>query len=315
MTFLSPERLWWLLLIPGAVAAYLLSQRRRKRYAVRFANLALLAHVAPHRPGWRRHLIATLFLATLAVLLVGFARPAKPVRVPRERATIIMAIDVSLSMNATDVAPSRIQAAKTQADDFLQSLPFRFNVGLVSFCGSASAVIAPTLDRGAVEHGIDGLRLCRATAIGEAVFTAVQSIRSFDAQANRTPPPGHIVLMSDGGNTTGRSTAEAAAAARAAKVPVSTIAFGTPYGVVTIDGQTISVPPSKPTLRRLATDTGGRAYEAAAGSQLSQVYKHIGTSLGYRTERQESTSGYFGTALLLALVTAALSLAWFARLP
>jgi Ca-activated chloride channel homolog len=315
MTFLSPERLWWLLLVPVLVLAYVLAQGRRKRYAVRFTNLALLAQVAPRRPGWRRHVTAALFLATMAVLLVGFARPARPVKVPRERATIIVAIDVSVSMRATDVAPNRLNAAKTQAKNFVQSLPPRFNVGLVGFCGSASAMIAPTTDRVAVEHGIDGLQLCRSTAIGEAVFTSLASIRSFDAQASQDPPPAHIVLMSDGDNTTGRSTIEAAAAARRAKTPVSTIAFGTPYGTVTIDGETVPVPPSTTTLRQLATDTGGKAYQAQAGSQLSDVYKHIGSSLGFRTERQESASGYFGAALLLALLAGGLSLAWFARLP
>jgi Ca-activated chloride channel family protein len=315
MTFLAPERLWWLLLIPVIVAAYLLVQRRRKKYVVRFTNLALLAQVAPRRPGWRRHVTAALFLAMMVVLLLGFARPARPVRVPRERATIIVAIDVSLSMKATDVAPSRVDAAKTQAKKFVRSLPSRFNVGLVSFCGNASAVVAPTIDRDAIAHGIEGLRLCKSTAIGEAVITALQSIRSFDARASQDPPPGHIVLMSDGDNTSGRSTIEAAAAAKAAKVPVSTIAFGTPNGTVTIDGETVPVPPSKTTLRRLAADTGGKAYEAEAGSELSQVYKHIGSSLGFRTERQESTSAYFGVALVLALSAGALSLAWFARLP
>jgi Ca-activated chloride channel family protein len=315
MTFLAPGRLWALLLVPAIVVAYLLMQRRRKKYAVRFTNLALLAQVAPQRPGWRRHVTAALFLATMVVLLVGFARPARPVRVPRERATIIVAIDVSLSMKATDVAPSRVEAAKAQAKNFVRSLPARFNVGLVSFCGNASAVIAPTIDRDAMAHGIDGLQLCKSTAIGEAVFTALQSIRSFDGGAGQDPPPGHIVLMSDGDNTSGRSTIEAAAAAKAAKVPVSTIAFGTENGTVTIDGETIPVPPSKTTLRNLAVDTGGKAYEAAAGSQLSQVYKHIGSSLGFRTERQESTSGYFGVALLLALSAGGLSLCWFGRLP
>lgn len=315
MTFLAPERLWLLLVAPVVIGAYLLIQGRRKKYAVRFTNLALLEQVAPRRPGWRRHVTAALFLATMVVLLVGFARPAGLVKVPRERATIIVAIDVSLSMKATDVAPSRVEAAKAQAKTFVRSLPARFNVGLVSFCGNASAVIAPTVDRDALAHGIDGLQLCKSTAIGEAVFTALQAIRSFDTRAGQDPPPGHIVLMSDGDNTSGRSTIEAAAAAKAAKVPVSTIAFGTQYGTVTIDGESIPVPPSKTTLRRLAVDTGGRAYEAAAGSQLSQVYKHIGSSLGFRTERQESTSGYFGLALLLALATGVLSLAWFARLP
>jgi Ca-activated chloride channel homolog len=258
---------------------------------------------------------ATLFLLSIILMTVGFARPAKPVKVPRERATIIVAIDVSLSMKATDVPPTRLDAAKTAAKKFVQDLPIRFNVGLVSFSGSASAVVAPTFDREAVGHAIDGLQLGKGTAIGEAVFTSLQSIRSFDARANQDPPPSHIVLLSDGDNQSGRSVTEAAAAARAAKVPVSTIAFGTPYGTVDIDGETVPVQVNKTTLKNLANDTSGKAYEAQAGGELSEVYKHIGSSLGFRIERQEAASQYIFIALLLALAAGGLSLVWFQRLP
>jgi Ca-activated chloride channel family protein len=315
MTFLSPDRLWLLALVPLLVGAYLMVQARRRRAAVRFTNLALLAHVAPQRPGWRRHVAAVLFLLSVVLMTVGFARPAKPVRVPRERATIIVAIDVSLSMKATDVSPTRLDAAKAAAKKFVQDLPIRFNVGLVSFSGSASAVVAPTFDRDAVEHAIDGLQLGKGTAIGEAVFTSLQSIRSFDARANEDPPPSHVVLLSDGDNQSGRSVIEAADAAKAAKVPVSTIAFGTPYGTVDIDGETVPVQVNKTTLRNLAVQTSGKAYEAQAGAQLSQVYQHIGSSLGFRIERQEAASQYILVALLLALAAGGLSLVWFQRLP
>ncbi|MCO5972321.1 VWA domain-containing protein [Actinoallomurus soli] len=315
MTFLSPGRLWLLALVPFLVGAYLLMQARRRQAAVRFSNLALLAQIAPRRPGWRRHLAATLFLLSVILMTVGFARPAKPVKVPRERATIIVAIDVSLSMKATDVLPTRLDAAKAAARKFVQDLPMRFNVGLVSFSGNASAVVAPTFDREAVGHAIDGLQLGKGTAIGEAVFTSLQSIRSFDARATQDPPPSHIVLLSDGDNQSGRSVTEAAAAARAAKVPVSTIAFGTPYGTVDIDGETVPVQVNKTTLRNLAHDTAGKAYEAQAGSELSEVYRHIGSSLGYRIERQEAASQYIFAALLLALAAGGLSLVWFQRLP
>ena len=315
MTFLSPGRLWLLFLIPLLIGAYLLVQAMRRRAAVRFTNLALLTQVAPKRPGWRRHIAATLFLASVALMVVGFARPAKPVKVPRERATIIVAIDVSLSMKATDVSPTRLDAAKAAARKFVQDLPSRFNVGLVSFSGSASAVVAPTFDREAVRHAIDGLQLGKGTAIGEAVFTSLQSIRSFDARANQDPPPSHIVLLSDGDNQTGRSVTEAAAAAHAAKVPVSTIAFGTPYGTVDIDGETVPVQVNKAALHTLAQDTTGKAYEAQAGGELSEVYRHIGSSLGFRIEKQEAASQYILIALLFALAAGGVSLLWFQRLP
>jgi Ca-activated chloride channel homolog len=315
MTFLSPGRLWLLFLIPLLIGAYLVVQALRRRAAVRFTNLALLTQVAPKRPGWRRHIAATLFLASVALMVVGFARPAKPVKVPRERATIIVAIDVSLSMKATDVSPTRLEAAKAAARKFVQDLPSRFNVGLVSFSGSASAVVAPTFDREAVTHAIDGLQLGKGTAIGEAVFTSLQSIRSFDARANQDPPPSHIVLLSDGDNQTGRSVPEAAAAAHAAKVPVSTIAFGTPYGTVDIDGETVPVQVNKAALHSLAQDTTGKAYEAQAGGELSEVYRHIGSSLGFRIEKQEAASQYILIALLFALAAGGVSLLWFQRLP
>ena len=315
MTFLSPDRLWLLAIVPLLAGGYLLMQARRRQAAVRFTNLALLAQVAPRRAGWPRHVAAVLFLLSVILMTAGFARPAKPVKVPRERATIIVAIDVSLSMKATDVSPTRLDAAKAAAKKFVQDLPIRFNVGLVSFSGSASAVVAPTFDREAVGHAIDGLQLGKGTAIGEAVFTSLQSIRSFDARANQDPPPAHIVLLSDGDNQSGRPVVEAAQAARAAKVPVSTIAFGTPYGTVDIDGETVPVQVNKTTLKNLAQETAGKPYEAQAGSELSQVYRHIGSSLGFRIERQEAASVYILAALLLALGAGGISMVWFQRLP
>lgn len=315
MTFLSPGRLWLLALVPLLVAVYVLMQARRKRYAVRFTNLALLTKVAPERPGWRRHLAATLFLLAVLVMIVGFARPSKAVKVPRERATIIVAIDVSPSMIATDVTPTREEAAKAAAKSFVRSLPARFNIGVVSFCNNANVAAAPTLDHQTVINAISGLQLCRGTAIGEAVFTSLDAIHNFDSQAAQDPPPATIVLMSDGGNESGRSIGEASSAALAAKVPVSTIAFGTPYGSVTIDGETVPVQVDKEALKALADGSHGQAYASESGAQLSQVYKHIGSSLGYTVQRQENASGFAGVALILAVAAALASLAWFARFP
>ncbi len=323
MTFLSPARLWLLVLVPLVLGVYVLLQLRRKQYTLRFTNLDLLAQVAPRHPGWRRHVAALLFLIAVIVMIVGWARPASSVKVPRDRATIMVAIDVSLSMKATDVAPTRFDAAKSAAKSFIQNLPMRFNVGVVSFAGGANVVAAPSADREAAIASIDQLQLDKRTAIGEAVFTSLQAIRSFDAAnggaggsaARQDPPPAHTVLLSDGDNTTGRSVPEAVQAAAVAKVPVSTIAFGTPYGTVEIDGELTPVDVNKEALRGLAEQTSGKAYEAADGSQLSEVYRNIGSSLGYRTEHREVAARFSGIALLFALAAGGASMAWFARLP
>jgi Ca-activated chloride channel family protein len=318
LSFLSAGRLWLLLAVAGLVALYVLMQRRRTAYAVRFTNLALLDKLAPRRPGWRRHLPAAAFLVMLGLLVVGFARPTAEVQVPRERATVLVAIDVSTSMEATDVEPSRIDAAKKAAGAFVDRLPERFNVGLVTFANSASVVVAPTQDHAQVRAGIDAVQLRPGTAIGEAVYSSLQGIAAVDAGTgteSADPAPARIVLMSDGSNTSGRSPEEAARAAKTAGVPVSTIAYGTADGSVTIDGQTLQVPADGESLRTLADDTGGQAYEAASGEELGQVYADIGSSIGTRTERQEVSAWFLGAGLVAAAVAAAFSLVWFSRLP
>ncbi|TDC79010.1 VWA domain-containing protein [Actinomadura sp. 7K507] len=315
MTFLSPERLWLLGILPLLGAAYVLLQMRRGRHAVRFTNLALLSQVAPRRPGWRRHVAAALFLVMITFMMVGFARPADSVKVPRDRATIMVAVDVSLSMMARDVSPSRFEAAKAAAKKFIGELPERFNVGVIGFAGNANLVAAPSADRSAAIASLDQLALAKRTAIGEAVFTSLQAVRSFDAEARQDPPPAHIVLLSDGDNTTGRTVQESIDASRVAQVPVSTIAFGTPYGTVDIEGETTSVSVNKETLRALADSTEGKAYEAADAGQLREVYTNIGSSLGFEIEHQDVAARYIGIALLFALAAGGASLAWFSRLP
>ena len=236
MTWLSPERLWLLTAVAALAVGYLIAQRRRSRYAVRFTNLKLLDRVAPKRPGWRRHVPASLFLAMLALLVVGFARPQAEVQVPRERATVLVAVDVSRSMLADDVAPDRLTAAKTAAREFVADLPEQFNVGLVGFAGSASVFVPPATDRQTVNAGIDRLVEGAAgrsgTAIGDAIATSLESIRTLDAQAGDDVPPARVVVLSDGANTAGRDPAEAARAATELGVPVDAISFGTPAGII-----------------------------------------------------------------------------------
>ncbi|HEY3201070.1 MAG TPA: VWA domain-containing protein [Actinomycetes bacterium] len=315
MTFLSPGRLWLLLAVAALAVVYVVMQRRRSKYAVRFTNLALLDKVAPTQPGWRRHLPAAAFLAMLGLLVVAFARPADNVRVPRERATVIVVLDVSASMLATDVEPDRITVAREAAEAFVDKLPAQFNVGLVAFSRAASVVVPPTTDRDVLTRGISSLNTGPGTAIGDGITTSLQAIAALDAQAAIDPPPARIVLLSDGANTAGRSPEVAAAAAGQAQVPVYTIAYGTDDGVVEINGEVIPVPADPQTLQEVADATGGRAYEAASGEELREVYEDIGSSVGYRLVKQDVTARYVGFGLIVAFAAATASLLWFSRLP
>ncbi|GAB3154346.1 VWA domain-containing protein [Micromonospora sonneratiae] len=313
--FLEP---WWLLaLLPvfAVAGAYVWRQLHRRSYAIRFTNVELLRSLAPRGLGWRRHLSAGALLLSLIALAAGMARPAVDKEEPLERATIMLAIDVSLSMQAADVAPNRLEAAQEAAKQFVGELPGTFNLGLVAFAKSANVLVPPTKDRSAVTQAIDGLVLAEATATGEAVFTCLEAIRSVPADGASGIPPARIVLLSDGFRTSGRSVEEAAAAAQAANVPVSTIAFGTDSGQVEIGGRVQGVPVDRHALAELAETTQGFFYEAASVNELKQVYQDMGSSIGFRTEPREITQWYAGIALLFALSAAAMSLLWTSRLP
>lgn len=313
--FLQP---WWLLAILPVLAiavAYAWRQWHKRQYAVRFTNVDLLRTLAPKGLGWRRHVSAAALILSMLALATAMARPSVDAEVPLERATIVLAIDVSLSMQATDVEPSRLAAAQEAAKQFVTQLPASYNLGLVSFAKSANVVVSPTKDRSSVQQAIDGLQLAEATATGEAVFTALDAIRTVPADGVSGPPPARILLLSDGYRTFGRSVEEAASAAAAANVPVSTIAFGTDEGVVAIAGQMQRVPVDRLALAQLAETTSGFFYEAASGAELRRVYEDIGSSIGRRTEPREVTHWYTGAGLLLALCAAGLSLLWSSRLP
>ena len=315
--FLAPQYLWLLLGVAALSTGYVVQQLRRKRYVARFSNVELLGSVAPKRPGWRRHLTFALLLLSLGVLTVGAAQPSAAVRVPREEATVMLAVDVSLSMEATDVLPSRISAAKSAAKTFVKIIPTRVNLGLLSFAHDASVVVPPTLNRAQFVKGVDTLRLANYTAIGEAIFGSLQAISVF-SQAT-TPnggkaPAARIVLLSDGSNTVGRSVASAIQAARKAGVQVSTIAFGTKTGTVESNGQTIRVPADGDTLRRIAVDTGGSYHAAHSEQELRSVYKDIGSQIGYTTKRKNVSWRFLVVGLGFLFAAGGTSMLWAGRL-
>ncbi|MCU1498114.1 MAG: von Willebrand factor type [Acidimicrobiales bacterium] len=315
--FRTPSRLWLLLAVVALAVLYIVRQFRGRTYAVRFTNLALLDTIAPKRPGWRRHLPAALLLVAMAGMVAAFAEPARNERVPRERATIIVAIDTSLSMDATDVAPSRLVAAQAAAKSFIQLLPDRLNVGLVTFNGVATIKVPPTKDREELLIAIDQLRLGERTAIGEAIYASLEAIKAAPDSSGSAKVPARIVLMSDGSTTVGRPDAQASAAAKKAKVPVSTIAFGTADGTIEIDGQPgpVSVAVNPEALAAIANATGGTAFTADTGEKLEAVYKDIGSSVGFTTEQRDITATFVGGSLVVLFAAAFLSQLWFSRLP
>jgi Ca-activated chloride channel family protein len=317
MHFRSP---YWLLILLGVAAValgYLLVQLRRRKFVARFSNTQLLASVVPRRPGWRRHLTFALLLVALTVLSLGVAGPTASVRVPQEKATVMLAIDVSLSMQATDVLPSRLQAAQQAAEEFADLLPKRINLGLVKFGRSGNVLVPPTLDREVVKRAIAGLQLEQYTAIGEGVFACLDALSTFSRAStatNETPAPARIVLLSDGYNTVGRKVSEAADAAKKAATPVSTIAFGTDGGTVEVQGTVQAVPSDKVTLRGLAQATGGSFHTAASVQELRSVYEDIGSQIGYTTAQRDISWRFMLAGLLLAMAAGASSLLWSGRL-
>jgi Ca-activated chloride channel homolog len=339
-----PSMLWALALVPLALFGYLLAQRRRVRYAVRFTNLDLLANVVSRSPGWRRHLPALLYLLALATLLVSLARPQSVVLVPKEQATVVLVMDVSGSMNATDVEPTRLLAAQQAAASFLENLPVKFKVGLVSFSASAQTLTRPTTDRASIRDAISSLRAEGGTAMGDAIERGLEAKRPpppvpADRPYDKTPPsttpppsaaapeagakepPVVMLLLSDGANTVGRTQPlEAAEHAKQLNVPVFTIALGTDEGVVEVPDEAgqprrIPVPPDKATLRRVAEVTGGKFFTAPSSRDLKTVYHDLGSRIGFVKERQEVTVVFAAAALLFVVAGGALSLIWFNRFP
>jgi Ca-activated chloride channel family protein len=344
MTFAAPELLLALLLVPVALAIYLAAARRRSRYAVRFTNVDLLADLVPRRPAWRRHVPPVLYLAAIAALGLALARPSMTIAVPRDDATIVLAVDVSGSMRATDVAPTRLVAAQKAAADFIDQLPARFRVGLVVFSTEPRVLVTPTTDRAAITEALARLRADGGTAMGDAIEAAVEagatappeSVPSASPSpspspsadpsaspgaASDEPPLVATVLLSDGSNSAGKlEPVDAAEQAARVGVPVYTIALGTDHGSVEVQDefgrpQTLEVPPDRDTLAAVAEITGARFFEAPTADDLAQIYEHLGSRVGFTEEQQEVTVLFAGAGLVLVVAGASLAAFWFNRFP
>ncbi|WP_028932220.1 VWA domain-containing protein [Pseudonocardia spinosispora] len=326
MSFTDP---WWLLLlvvVAGLVVAYWLMQKRRQRDVLKFSNLETLEKVAPARNRWLRHGPTALMLVALVLLTIASAGPTAEAQVPRNRATVILVIDISESMRATDVAPSRLLAAQTAAKAFADQLTPGINLGLISFAGTAAVLVSPTVDRAPVKRAIDGLHTAESTATGEAIFAGLQSIDSFSqalSGGGEGPPPARIVLMSDGkqtvpgpdGENEPRGSFTAARKAAEKKISVSTISFGTLFGIVDIKGQRIPVPVDDASLRQVAQLSGGQFFTAASQQELQQVYATLGQQIGYETKQVDISGRWLVAGTLLAMLGLAGAFALGRRLP
>ena len=306
----------YLLVVLGLVGAYIVVLLARRKRVLRFANMELLERVAPSRRSSRwRHVPTVLLILALTLLTTAMAGPTHDVRIPRNRAVVMLVIDVSESMVATDVAPSRIEAAKEAGKHFADILTPGINLGLVEFAASATMLVAPTTDRDVLKRAVDTLQAAPRTATGEGIFTALQAIAAVGAVmggGDGKPPPARIVLESDGKETVPADPEQprgAFPAARAAKdqgVEISTIAFGTPYGIIDYQGQQIPVPVDDQTLQTITQITGGEAFHAGSLDELSAVYTTLQNEIGYETIRGDASAGWIllGTLALAAAVIA-----------
>ena len=315
MSFGAPEMLWSLLLLPLALFAYIARRRSATRYALRFTGVPALKQAAAAAPRWRRHLPAALLLAALAALGLALAKPGKSVAVAVDRATIVVVTDHSRSMMATDVDPDRLTAAKDAAHTFLRTLPPVVQVGVVTYSDAPDQVLAPTHSRDDARAVIDQQQADGATATGDALEVALELIQRTGKRGHR--PPAAIVLLSDGATTAGVDPVGVAHLAAREHVPIYTVSLGTGDGVVPNPGlgPPIVVQPDPASLRRISQASGGRAFTAQDSGRLSAIYRSLGSRLGQKKVRHETTAAFAVGGLVLLLGAAASSVRWVARLP
>jgi Ca-activated chloride channel family protein len=350
MSFIWPEALWLLLAVPALVAAYLLVLRRKKKFALRYASLDLVKEAMGARIGFRRHVPPILFLAALAIMIAAIARPQATVTLPSQHETVILAMDVSGSMRATDVEPNRLVAAQNAAKAFISEQPENVRIGIVAFAGTATVAQAPTRNKEDLVAAIDRFQLQRATAIGSAILVSLATLfpkdgidvatfgwgsepqrggrgsRHDGAERNTGPgnakpvPPGSyrsavIILLTDGQRTTGPDSVAAARLAADKGVRIFTVGVGTPEGkIVGFEGWSMHVRLDEETLKTIADLTRGEYFYAGTAVDLKKIYETLNSKLVLETKKTEVTALFAAAAALLATIAALLSLVWFNRI-
>jgi Ca-activated chloride channel homolog len=316
VSFAHPVFLAGLLLVPLALLALIARRRRRKKYAVRFTGVSTLKlATAGAMPSARTHVPAALALAALTALVFALAKPERTVAVPTGRGNVMLVTDHSLSMVATDVQPSRLAAAKSAAHAFVGRLPKTIGVGVVAYSNGPDAVRPPDTDHSQALQVIDAEEADGATATGDALQVAIDALAPAGSKTKRLPSS--ILLLSDGRTTTGRDPVEVARIAKSLHIPIYTVSVGTEDALIPNPGfgPPLPVPPDPDTLRRIAQASGGRAYAAEDENQLSSIYKNLGSQLGTKKEKRETTNAFAIGGVALLLAAAAASLRWTGRLP
>jgi Ca-activated chloride channel homolog len=314
MSFASPLWLFALALIPAAVLAWLFARRRARRYAVRFTAVPTLLLAAGGARSWLRHLPAALLLAAIAALAIALARPHMTTRVPIQEASMMLVEDHSGSMASTDVQPTRLAAATHAADAFINQLPSTVLVGAIAFGTTPDAAQAPVADKSAAHAIIDGQTANGSTATGDALAEALQLLHG----SNSKHPPSAIVLLSDGAANAGQNVITVAQEAKQERIPIYTVALGTPDGTLPNPdplGAPVPVPPDPQLMQQIAQTSGGRSFDAQTEDELSSIYTHLGSQLGTVTRKQEVTADFAIAGLVLLLAAAAASTRWSGILP
>lgn len=317
---------WWLLVLLAVafvVGGYIYMQRRRKERALKFANLDLLNRVAPKTQNRSQHVPIALMIIALIVLTVAMAGPQADRKVPRNKATVMLVVDVSRSMDATDVAPSRLKAAQEAGKKFADELTEGINLGLISYAGTATTLVSPTPDRTATKAAIDKLRLDDKTGTGEGILAALSQVNTLNAVlgGDAGAPPAQVVLLSDGKETVPddpddpRGAFTAARKAKEDQIPVNTISFGTRGGTVDLEGDRIPVPVDDDSLRRIAQLSGGKFFTASSLDELNQVYENLQDQIGYETRRGDASRPWLIAGTLMVLMAVVSAVAINRRLP